>query len=335
MPDPRERARCPSTQGKCGAVLRELRHGPARAAATAPKVAFGGGLKVTTTIDLGLQKIAREAIAKVLPQIGTNPAVALVAIDAQHRARCVAMVGGANYHKSQFNLATQGERQPGSSFKPFVLATALKEGIAPSTILTSSKPVTIDTGGRLWQVNNYEGEDLGPIDLSQAIAYSDNSVFSQLTAIVGPGNVAATAHQLGITTPLNGYFAIGLGAEPATPLEMARAYAIVRRRRLPHRRLDLRQRAARDRARSTSATSGTSNEPVAHDVLELRPGGDDQPAAAGRRAVRHRHARRRSRAGRSPARPGRPRTTATRGSSATRRSSSPPSGSATPTSWCR
>ena len=135
------------------------------------------------------------------------------------------MVGGANYHKNQFNLATQGERQPGSSFKPFVLATALKENIAPSSILTSSKQVTINADGRQWQVNNYEGEALGPINLSQAIAYSDNSVFSQLTAIVGPRNVAATAHQLGITSKLAGYFAIGLGAEPATPLEMARAYA--------------------------------------------------------------------------------------------------------------
>ena len=134
------------------------------------------------------------------------------------------MVGGENYHQSQFNLATQGERQPGSSFKPFVLATALKENIAPSSILTSSKHVTINADGRLWQVNNFEGEALGPIDLAKAIAYSDNSVFSQLTALVGPRNVRDTARELGITTPLQGYFAIGLGAEPATPLEMARAF---------------------------------------------------------------------------------------------------------------
>jgi membrane peptidoglycan carboxypeptidase len=134
------------------------------------------------------------------------------------------MVGGENYHRNQFNLATQGERQPGSSFKPFVLATALRLGIAPSTTFTS-KPVTINADGRLWQVSNYEGEYLGQIDLTQATTYSDNSVYSQLTALVGPRNVAATAKDLGITTPLRGYFAIGLGAEPATPLEMARAYA--------------------------------------------------------------------------------------------------------------
>jgi membrane peptidoglycan carboxypeptidase len=96
--------------------------------------------------------------------------------------------------------------------------------MAPSSVLTS-KPVTINADGRLWQVNNYEGEYLGPIDLTKAIAYSDNSVFSQLTALVGPRNVRDTALALGITTKLRGYFAIGLGAEPSTPLEMARAYS--------------------------------------------------------------------------------------------------------------
>ena len=221
MPDP-SKVYLPSTQGVAAPYFANYvkdqlvkRYGPSRT--------FGGGLKVTTTLDVNLQKIAREAIASALPA-SLGPAAALVVLDA-HTGDVLAMVGGANYHKSQFNLATQGERQPGSSFKPFVLATALKEGIAPSSILTSSKHVTINADGRLWQVNNYEGEALGPIDLSKAIAYSDNSVFSQLTALVGPRNVRDTAKALGFTTPLQGYFAIGLGAEPATPLEMARAYS--------------------------------------------------------------------------------------------------------------
>ncbi|HEX4677778.1 MAG TPA: PBP1A family penicillin-binding protein [Gaiellaceae bacterium] len=187
---------------------------------------FGGGLRVRTTLDLDLQKAARDAIASVLPgsvrSPSYGPTASMVVLDAQSGS-VLAMVGGANYHRSQFNLATQGERQPGSSFKPFVLATALKEGIAPSSIFTSSKNVTINAGGRLWRVNNYEGEALGPIDLGKAIAYSDNSVFSQLTALVGPRQVRDTATELGIPN-LKGYFAIGLGAEPATPLEMARAY---------------------------------------------------------------------------------------------------------------
>jgi penicillin-binding protein 1A len=220
MPKPQD-VRLPSTQSPVAPyfanyVTDELLH------QYKPSVVYGGGLHVTTTIDLGLQKLARAAIAKELPP-SIGPDAALVALDARTGA-VLAMVGGRNYHQSQFNLATQGERQPGSAFKPFVLAAALKEGIAPSTTF-DSHPVTIDAGGRLWNVTNFEGENLGPIDLSQATAYSDNTVFAQLTNIVGPINVVRAAHDLGITSPLQPYFSIGLGGEPATPIEMARAFA--------------------------------------------------------------------------------------------------------------
>jgi penicillin-binding protein 1A len=219
MPDPTKVA-LPSTQGQApyfaNYVKDQLVH------RFGPRGVLGGGLRVKTTIDLGLQKLARDAVAQVLTD-PNGPTAALVSIDARTGA-ILAMVGGGNYHHSQFNLATQGERQPGSSFKPFVLATALREGIAPETTF-ESRPVTINASGRLWEVNNYEGEYLGPIDLAQATAYSDNSVYAQLTKTVGPRNVAKTAKDLGIQTPLKGYFAIGLGAEPATPLEMARAFS--------------------------------------------------------------------------------------------------------------
>jgi penicillin-binding protein 1A len=220
MPKPDE-VNLPSTQGVAAPYFANyvkdqlVRH-------FGPRRTFGGGLRVTTTLDVRLQQIARDAVKEVLPASDSGPTATIVVLDA-HSGAVVAMVGGENYHKNQFNLATQGERQPGSSFKPFVLATALKNNVAPSTVL-DSHPVTINADGRLWEVSNYEGEYLGPINLNQAIAYSDNSVFSQLTAIVGPRNVRDTAKALGITTPLKGYFAIGLGAEPATPLEMARAY---------------------------------------------------------------------------------------------------------------
>jgi penicillin-binding protein 1A len=182
---------------------------------------FGGGLRVHTTIDLGLQKLARDAVDKWLPSVD-GPQAALVAINPTNGA-VVAMYGGRSFHASQFNLAVQGERQPGSSFKPFVLATALKEGIAPQTTFVS-KPVSIFLGDKYWPVHNYEGEYLGPIDLRTAIAASDNAVFAQLTKLVGPKNVAATAHQLGITSALQPVFSIGLGTQAVDPLEMARAY---------------------------------------------------------------------------------------------------------------
>jgi penicillin-binding protein 1A len=114
---------------------------------------FGGGLRVTTTIDLRLQKLARAAIAKWLPN-ESGPSAALVAIDPRDGS-VLAMVGGNNYRRSQFNLAVQGERQPGSAFKPFVLAAALQEGVSPATTFVSA-PVTISLGDRLWPVHNYE-----------------------------------------------------------------------------------------------------------------------------------------------------------------------------------
>jgi penicillin-binding protein 1A len=183
---------------------------------------FGGGLKIDTTIDLKLQKMARNSIGQWLTNPG-GPTAALVAIDPRD-GRVLAMFGGNNFHKSQFNLAVQGERQAGSSFKPFVLATALKEGVAPSTTFVS-KQVTINAGGRLWEVHNYEDEYLGAITVEQATAYSDNAVFAQLTKLVGPQNIANTAKALGIKSRLQPYFSIGLGAQGVNPLEMARAFS--------------------------------------------------------------------------------------------------------------
>jgi penicillin-binding protein 1A len=185
---------------------------------------FGGGLEVTTTIDLKLQDLARTAIDKVLRQPG-GPAAALVAIDPTTGA-VKAMFGGTNFRRSQFNLATQAERQPGSSFKPIVLATALREGISPVTRF-DSKPVTIDAGSRLWHVTNYEDAYLGSINLADAMVRSDNSVYAQLTNLVRPKGIVDTAHRLGIRSDLPAYFSIGLGAVAVNPLDMARAYATI------------------------------------------------------------------------------------------------------------
>jgi penicillin-binding protein 1A len=183
---------------------------------------FGGGLNVKSTIDLRLQKLARRAIETVLKQ-PNGPSAALVSIRPS-TGEVVAMYGGDNFRQSQFNLAVQGERQPGSSFKPFVLATALKQGISPATTFPS-KPVSIFIGDKYWPVHNYENDYIGSADLTTATVVSDNSIFAQLTRLVGPANVARTARALGITRHLNPYFAIGLGADAVSPLEMARAFS--------------------------------------------------------------------------------------------------------------
>jgi membrane peptidoglycan carboxypeptidase len=183
---------------------------------------FGGGLHVTTTIDLKLQDKARSAIEKVLSN-PDGPAAALVAIEPSTGA-VKAMFGGRNFRESQFNLAAQAERQPGSAFKPIVLATAMQEGISPQTQIESKK-VSIDAGDRIWTVTNYDHTYLGRVSLARALVSSDNSVYAQLTDLVGPKAIVRTAHDLGIRSPLDAYFSIGLGSVAVNPLEMARAYA--------------------------------------------------------------------------------------------------------------
>jgi penicillin-binding protein 1A len=185
---------------------------------------FGGGLKVTTTIDLELQQLARQAIERVL-QNPDGPAAALVAMDPQTGA-VKAMFGGRNFRESQFNLAAQAARQPGSAFKPIVLTTAMRQGISPLTELESKK-VSIDAGDRIWTVTNYDHTYLGRVSLSRALVASDNSVYAQLTDLVGPKDIVETAHALGIKSPLDAYFSIGLGSVAVNPLEMARAYATI------------------------------------------------------------------------------------------------------------
>ncbi|MDQ3822618.1 MAG: PBP1A family penicillin-binding protein [Actinomycetota bacterium] len=183
---------------------------------------YGGGLRVRTTIDLRLQRIAREAIASQLTS-PEGPTAALVAIDPRS-GKVLTMVGGNDFNKSQFNLAVQSTRQPGSAFKPFVLATALEAGVAPATTFVS-EPTFISLGGPVWEVHNYEEQYLGTIDLETATIHSDNAVFAQLTRLVGPSSIVRTAHRLGIASRLRSYFAIGLGAEAVNPLEMARAFS--------------------------------------------------------------------------------------------------------------
>ena len=185
---------------------------------------FGGGLHVTTTIDLGLQNIARAAIKKILPN-PDGPAAALVAIDPRDGS-VKAMFGGTNFRTSQFNLATQAERQPGSSFKPIVLATALHEGLSPLTSF-DSKPVTIFTGDRYWHVTNYESDYVGRSNLADGMVHSDNAVYAQLTQLAEPKHIVTMAHALGVRSHLDPFFSIGLGALAVNPLDMTRAYATI------------------------------------------------------------------------------------------------------------
>ncbi len=227
---------------------------------------FGGGLKVRTTIDLDLQLKARAAIEKILPD-PDGPAAALVAIDPQTGA-VKTMFGGRNFRQSEFNLAAQAKRQPGSAFKPIVLATAMNEGISPVTEL-ESKPVSIDAGDRIWRVTNYDKAYLGRVSLSRAMVSSDNAVYAQLTDLVGPKAIVKTSHQLGIRSRLAPYFSIGLGSVAVSPLEMARAYATIANegRRVDGAEFENRPRVVEEVARFHSSRVDT-NTPVPTRVMD-------------------------------------------------------------------
>lgn len=185
-----------------------------------------GGLRVQTTLDLGMQRRAEDAIARWLGRPPWGPHAALVAID-NKTGEVRAMVGGTDYDEVPFNLATQGQRQPGSAFKPFVLATAIRRGISPGSTWISKKQVfKVPGSSEKFTVNNYDDAYAGVSTLARATTYSDNAVYAQVGIKVGTKRVARTAERMGIRTPVSTNFAITLGGlrRGVTPLDMAHAY---------------------------------------------------------------------------------------------------------------
>src|SRR4051812_45251682 len=189
--------------------------------------AFEGGLRVHTTIDGELQQTAQAAIRQWLP-FEEGPHAALVAIE-NSTGKVRAMVGGDDnrYNDSPFNLATQGQRQPGSAIKPFILAEALKQCISPNSLWASHKlEINVPHSKEVFTVNNYEGAYSGQATLAHAITFSDNSVFAQVGIKVGTRKVARLAERMGIRTPVSHNYAMTLGGlkQGVTPLDMAHAY---------------------------------------------------------------------------------------------------------------
>jgi penicillin-binding protein 1A len=192
--------------------------------------AFDGGLRIKTSLDLELQRAAEQAINNYLAY-PAGPSASLVAIE-NSTGEVRAMVGGRNYDESPFNLATEGERQPGSSFKAFDLAAALEKGISPYSDWASKEKVFIvpNTGGQeKFVVHNDEGNYTGENTLIGATAYSDNSIYAEVGLDVGTKRIARLAHRMGITTPLSTNPAMTIGGLTVgvTPLDMAHAYETI------------------------------------------------------------------------------------------------------------
>ncbi len=177
-------------------------------------------LVVQTTLDLDMQRQAEAAVQDVLRDKGPGTGAeqgALIAMNTNGAVR--AMVGGRSYMQSEFNRATLARRQPGSAFKPFVFLTALENGRTPA-----SRVMDAAVTYRGWTPENFDEKHEGEVSLTQALARSINTVAVRLCLELGPENVAATAHRLGITSPLNSVPSLALGTSEVTLTELTNAY---------------------------------------------------------------------------------------------------------------
>ncbi|MFL6282030.1 MAG: transglycosylase domain-containing protein [Pyrinomonadaceae bacterium] len=186
------------------------------------------GLRVYTTIDLELQRLAEEAIARQTERLekvfkGRRPQAALVALDPR-TGRVLAMVGGTSYAESQLNRVTDARRQPGSVFKPVVYAAAMEGGISPLTLSTDApREFTYDVRSKYRPANYGGGFSMRDVTLRTGLVRSLNVVTVDVALRAGLTRVAALAERLGLPKP-EAYPSLALGTTEATPLEVATAY---------------------------------------------------------------------------------------------------------------
>ena len=201
--------------------------------------AMDAGLSVFTTLDMRLQRLAEEAVKDGLARLeredpglladgGGDPAqAALVAIDPR-TGEILAMVGGRDYGRSQFNRAVHAHRQPGSAFKPIVALAALSQDGGHTLASTlEDRPLSHETPAGVWAPVNYDGRFRGTVTLRDAIERSLNVPFARLGLDIGPERIIETARNLGLTSRLNPVPSIALGAFEVTPLELTRAFGVL------------------------------------------------------------------------------------------------------------
>jgi penicillin-binding protein 1A len=213
---------------------------------TFPKSVTDRYFVVRTALDVDLQHYAEHVVESNLDEHGREFGASQAAVVVADLDGAVhAMVGGRDYDDSQFNRAVDAMRQPGSSFKPYVYATALANGYKPTSVVVDS-PVCIGN----WCPHNYEGSFAGPVTLIDAITHSINVIPVKLSIALGDGNaklgrakIVQTARNMGIVTPLPDTPSLPIGADAVTPLEHAVAYATfpnLGRAVAPHAALEVR-----------------------------------------------------------------------------------------------
>ena len=207
-----------------------------------PEVVYHGGLRVYTTLDVGMQQQAEAALQEGITGLEVQMAVdggtadpmaeddnglqgALVAVEVNTGA-VKALVGGRDFFQTPYNRALQNHRQPGSGFKPFLYYAALERlGKTPADVMVD-QPVSIPVAGKPpWKPRNFERSYNGPMVLKKAFTQSVNTVAAQLVEALGPEAVVQTARRCGITSPLGAVYSVALGTFGVSPLEMAAAYA--------------------------------------------------------------------------------------------------------------
>ncbi len=214
------------------------------------ETARDGGLRVYTTLDPRLQQVAEEAIAA---HPVTGAAAALVSTDVD-TGEILAMASSEAYEDSQFNLAAQGRRQPGSSFKPYALTTAVADGYDPdSTYYPAPSSITLYPDGQYGDAWTVSGGSSGTISLRDATANSVNTVYAQLVLDVTPEAMDDMAKRMGVSSPLSGYAADVLGSSDVTVLDQSNGFA-------------------------TIANGGVHHEPTAIARVEFPDGDVDEPA---------------------------------------------------------
>jgi penicillin-binding protein 1A len=182
------------------------------------------GVKVVTTLNWKMQQNAESALHRGLPS-GQGPNTgALVAIDPS-TGFVRALVGGADFRTDQFDAVTQGIRQPGSAFKPFVYASAFDSNACDLTTEIDDHPLSYHAGSESWTVHNYDGRYRGKMTVLDGLRQSINTVAVQVMEKVGPANVADYAHRMGITTQLDPVLPLALGASGVRPLDLCSAYS--------------------------------------------------------------------------------------------------------------
>ena len=198
-------------------------------------VLYKEGLSIYTTLNLSAQKAACAAVEQGLMELEERENYehglvqgALYSMDARTGA-ILAMVGGRNFNKSEFNRATQSRRQPGSAFKPLIYTAAFDKGMNPSTRFFDS-PITFQDASQqdgLWAPKNYDGKFLGPVTIREALVHSRNIVTIKILQDIGVDYAASYAINMGITSPLDRNLSMALGSSGVTLQELVRAYGVL------------------------------------------------------------------------------------------------------------